>query len=256
VNWRQVQLSKLKNVEVLTGLELDAGAVREYGAELVVCATGARWAPDGVNGATHEPIPGADAGLPHVLTPEQIMLEGKRPAGRRVVVYDGEGYFMATCLAELLAVEGYRVELVTLFDQIAHVADETLEGPLVRRRLHDVGVTLRRSAVLDGIEPGLVRGSAEFGVPFEVESDAIVLCTQRVSNDALYRDLRADAAALDSEGIEAVYRIGDCVAPRIIAEAIFDGHRLAREIDSDNPAIPLPYKRERMVVGHATSPVG
>jgi len=38
------------------------------------------------------------------------------------------------------------------------------------------------------------------------------------------------------------------VAPRIIAEAIFDGHRLAREIDSPNPALPLPYLRERLVL--------
>jgi dimethylamine/trimethylamine dehydrogenase len=41
-----------------------------------------------------------------------------------------------------------------------------------------------------------------------------------------------------------VYRIGDCLAPRTIAEDIFDGHRLAREIDSADPATPLPYLRE------------
>ena len=51
---------------------------------------------------------------------------------------------------------------------------------------------------------------------------------------------------LRAEGIEALYRIGDCVAPRIVAEASFDGHRLAREIDSENPAVPLPYRRERL----------
>jgi dimethylamine/trimethylamine dehydrogenase len=45
-----------------------------------------------------------------------------------------------------------------------------------------------------------------------------------------------------------VYRIGDCVSPRIPAEAIFDGHRLAREIDGEDPAVPLPYLRERLVL--------
>jgi dimethylamine/trimethylamine dehydrogenase len=44
-----------------------------------------------------------------------------------------------------------------------------------------------------------------------------------------------------------LYRIGDCVAPRLLADVAFDGHRLCREIDSDNPAIPLPYLRERLV---------
>jgi dimethylamine/trimethylamine dehydrogenase len=42
-----------------------------------------------------------------------------------------------------------------------------------------------------------------------------------------------------------VYRIGDCVAPRLIADAIWDGHRLGREIDSPDPARPLPHLRER-----------
>jgi dimethylamine/trimethylamine dehydrogenase len=69
-----------------------------------------------------------------------------------------------------------------------------------------------------------------------------------VSDDALYRELVGDEAALAGAGIEAVYRIGDCVAPRMISEAIFDGHRLAREIDSENPEVPLPFKRERSVV--------
>ena len=70
-------------------------------------------------------------------------------------------------------------------------------------------------------------------------------------NDALYLELRADEARLAAEGIEAVYRIGDCVAPQLIADAIFDGHRLAREIDCENPAVPLPYVRERPVAAHA-----
>ncbi|MCL4290078.1 MAG: NAD(P)-binding protein, partial [Thermoleophilia bacterium] len=81
LGWRVLQLSKLRNVEILTRLRLDAQGVREYGAELVVCATGARWATDGLNRATHRPIAGADTALPHVLTPEQVVLEGKRPPG-------------------------------------------------------------------------------------------------------------------------------------------------------------------------------
>jgi len=82
-------------------------------------------------------------------------------------------------------------------------------------------------------------------VPSTLQADAVVLVTQRRSDNALYRDLTADPAALQANGIEAVYRIGDCVAPRMISEAIFDGHRLAREIDGPHPAIPLPYDRER-----------
>jgi dimethylamine/trimethylamine dehydrogenase len=76
-----------------------------------------------------------------------------------------------------------------------------------------------------------------------------VLVTQRRSNEALFRELK-DAVGLDAlakEGVDALYRIGDCEAPRLIADAVFSGHRLAREIDTDNPAMPLPFKRERRV---------
>jgi dimethylamine/trimethylamine dehydrogenase len=214
----------------------------------VVLATGARWAQDGLSGATHAPIVGADPGLAWVLTPEQVMLNRKRPPGERVVVYDAEGYFMAAGLAELLAAEGYAVELVTCLEQIAPICDQTLEGPLLRQRLHGAGVTLRRGLTLTGIDTGRALAHDEFDEPVELSTDGVVLVTQRCSNDALYRALGADPQALAAEGIEALYRIGDCVAPRLIADAIFDGHRLAREIDADNPAVALPYQRERTAV--------
>jgi dimethylamine/trimethylamine dehydrogenase len=245
LNWRLIQLGKLKNVEVITGLRLDPADVREYGAELVVVATGARWAGDGLNCITHEAIAGADAALPHVLTPEQVMVEGKPVPGRRVLVYDGDGYFMAPGLAEKLAADGYEVDLVTCHHEIAPFCYETLEQALLRRRMHDTGIRQHAGVLLTRIGPGQVDAVDEFEEPLAFDADAVVLCTQRLSNAELYLELAADRAALESEGVEAVYRIGDCVAPQLIADCIFEGHRLAREMDSDDPATPLPYLRER-----------
>ena len=136
---------------------------------------------------------------------------------------------------------------MTPFDVVAPVTDETLEGPLLRRRLHDAGITMHRNLEVTAIEPGHVSCKSEFDETTELEADGIVLVTQRRSDDALYHALRSDPR-LAAEGVEAVYRIGDCVAPRMIAECIFDGHRLGREIDSAHPAVPLPFKRERMLV--------
>ena len=100
---RMVQLRRL-GVEMVSDTELDAADIRASGAGIVVLATGSSWSTDGLNGFTRGPIPGADAALPHVLTPEQVVLEGKRPpSDGRVVVFDGEGYFMASGIAELLA---------------------------------------------------------------------------------------------------------------------------------------------------------
>jgi dimethylamine/trimethylamine dehydrogenase len=83
------------------------------------------------------------------------------------------------------------------------------------------------------------------GAPFDVKSDCVVLVTQRLSNDGLYLELAGARDALAAAGIEAVYRTGDCVAPRWLVDTVFDGHRLAREIDGANPDVHLPVVRER-----------
>jgi len=247
VDYRRRQFDKLPNVEVITGLRLDAEAARRYGAQIVIIATGARWATDGLNHLTHGPIPGAE--LPHVLTPERVMAGEPTTdfAGARVLVYDCEGYFMGVGMAELLASRGSRVSLVTPLPVAAPFLDQTDEGPPVRRQLIDMGVELLPETELVSIGTGacILR---RYGREHEVAVDRVVLVTARVSNDGLYRALAADQAALQSEGVEAVYRIGDCVAPRLIADCVFDGHRLAREIDSPNPRRPLPFLRERRLL--------
>ena len=246
VDHRKVMLSKLRNVEVVTGRPLSAEDVRDYGAQIVIVATGSHWSGEGLQSSTHEAIDGASATRPHVLTPEQVMV-GKRPAGQRVVVYDAEGYFVGPGIAELLAAEGFETHLVTSLDVVSPISDLTLEGPMLRQQLHDAGVSMQRGVTVLAVEPGLVSGEDEFEEPWSIETDGVVLVTQQVSDDALYRELVADRAALDAAGIESVYRIGDCVAPRMISEAIFDGHRMGREIDGPDPAVALAFDRERNV---------
>ena len=67
---------RLENVSLGMGSRLGAGDVLGYGAQIVIVATGTHWCGDGMSGVTRQPIPGADASLPHVLTPEQVMVEG------------------------------------------------------------------------------------------------------------------------------------------------------------------------------------
>ena len=248
IDYRRVQLDRLDNVSVGLSSPLTAEQVLDYGAQIVIVATGSHWVGDGLSGVTRRPIPGADASLPHVLTPEQVMLEGKRPPGKRVAVVDYEGYFTGTALAELLRGEGYEVAFVTSHEAVAPIADQTLEGLPVRRRLHELGIAAHRGVVVDSIAEGSIDLVGEFDARSTVEVDGVVLVTQRVSDDSLYLELTADPEALEREGVEAVYRIGDCVAPRLIADAIFDGHRLGREIDSPDPSQALPYLRERPLV--------
>jgi dimethylamine/trimethylamine dehydrogenase len=253
VNYRRIQLDKLKNVEVVAGRRLDAQTVREYGAEIVVIATGAHWATDGISGATHAPIPGADASLPHVLTPEQVMLEGKA-AGDRVLVHDCEGYFMGVGIAEKLALEGKHVTYVTTNAHPGQYMHYTGEMARLHARLHELHVELvteRHVAEITSDGASAVSGWVEEDAR-ELAADSVVLVTQRLSNDSLWRELQADPDALEREGIEGIFRIGDCLSPRLIADCVFDGHRLGREVDSADPAVPLPFIRERRLVGETS----
>jgi dimethylamine/trimethylamine dehydrogenase len=248
IDYRRVQMERLQNLQFVPGMRLDAAGVREYGADIAIVATGARWSADGMNGITRAPIAGAGEGLAHVLTPEQVMVEGLRPPGSRVCVIDYEGYFTGAGIAEVLRAEGREVELLTCFDLVAHYCDQTLEGVRLRRRLHDLGIGAHRAATATGIDRGGVDAADEFGRPFRIACDGVVMVTQRGSDDALHRALADDPDALAAAGVEQLHAIGDCVAPRLIADAIFDGHRLAREIDSPDPSRPLPYLRERPLV--------
>ena len=252
LDWRLLQLDRLRSkIEVVTGRTLEAADVLSYGAELVVLATGSRWAANGFNGLTFEAIPGADDSLSFVLTPEQIMLENKRPMGEQVIVYDCDGYFMGASIAELLQLDGYQVTIVTPHLEVAPLCNETLEGPRLRHRLHEIGVEVLTTASLSSVDQVGMRIRHQFGQVTEVAADAAVLVTQRISCAELYNDLTGQN--LEGSGIEGVYRIGDCVAPRVLADAIFDGHRLGREIDSYSPGTPLPYRRERFIAGDVPS---
>ena len=252
IDYRLIQLSKLGNVEVITKTRLGPNDVREYGAEIVIVATGSHWARDGLNAPMHAPIRGADADLPHVLVPEQLVVQSKEIPGERVLVYDTEGYFMGATLAERLARHGKRVQLVTSFAGPAPYMNFTGENLNMIPLLLELGVEVLGGHLVTAIAPGRVTGHAASApaTPVEWEVDAVVLATQRLADDALYRELKRDPQALAAEGVTALYRIGDCVAPRQqVADAIFDGHRLAREIDSDDPSTPLPYIREWRILG-------
>jgi dimethylamine/trimethylamine dehydrogenase len=251
IDYRLAQIGKLGNVSLITGRALSAAEVADYGADIVVVATGSHWRPDGENGFTHAPVPGGDAAPGFVLVPEQIMLEGRRPDGRRVVVYDCDGYFVGVGMAELLNAEGYEVTFVTPFDEITPFAHLTLEAPRLNRKIRRSGISVATGELVAEIATGSVtlQDIWDPSATRTVSCDAIVMATQRASDDGLYRELADEPSHLAEAGISGVYAIGDCVAPSLIAESVFSGHRLAREIDTEDPSVPLPFIRERRLLG-------
>ncbi len=253
-NYRQIQLDKLRNVEIHLNSRLSAQDVLDYGAEIVIVATGCHFATDGLNPATHAPIPGADTSLDWQLTPDEVV-KGDKQIGQRVLVLENEGYHMGASVAQRLAGEGKDVHLMTQVGDIAGYMEYTLEAPMLHRDLHRLGVTIHTYTMLEKIEPGACHAYNVWNPAHKdvIEVDTVVLCTQRLSNHELYHELKSDKAALEREGIEGLYLIGDAAAPRMLVDSIFDGHRLAREIDSPNPAMPLPFIRERRLWGEVAN---
>ena len=264
VNWRQVQLEKLKKtVTFVPKTNLDVQGILEYGAEIVVVATGSGWSADGLSGFSGAPIPGADASLDWVLTPEQVMVEGKE-IGQRVVVYDCDGYYMGYSLATRFAREGKQVTLITPYSSLAPYTVYTLESHRIPHEMEELGIKVQTRSLVHQVERGQIEATqrhaggfsklghtdtAISGSKVKIECDSIVLATQRVPRDELYRELRNRPGDLAAEGIDGLYHIGDSRHPSFVAQAIFSGHRLGREIDSRDPSVALPFIRERRLIG-------
>lgn len=240
IELREQRIERLPNISIELGKRLDAATILEYQAAIVVIATGAAWSPDGITFATHAPIPGADSTQPHVITPEQLLLEGKAPLGTRVVVVDGEGELVGCALAQHLQTLGCTVDVVSPWPVIAMHAEHSGEAPILRREIVAAGGTLHPASLVTGIGADAVAIVDEFDRETVIACDSVVLATQRCSREDLYRQLVDDPAALAEAGIVAVHRIGDCIAPRLLAEATFDGHRLGRLLQADGSLAPDP----------------
>lgn len=249
IGYREQQLGKLPNVTFVPNTRLDPEGVLGYGAEIVIVATGSHWAGDGLHPALHDPIIGADATRPDVATPEQIMLEGKQ-LGASALVVDGDGYHMGSTLAETLAAQGRKVTYVTHFDNLGPYLRYTLEEQRMYQRLVELGVEVLSQQLVVAFEPGkasLVHvwsGQERF-----LQVDGLALATGRYSDCALYDELLERDEDRAAAGIDQLHLIGDAHSPGLIAQAVFSGHRLAREIDTPNPDVPVPFIRERRLVG-------
>src|SRR5262249_46046581 len=149
---------------------------------------------------------------------------------------------------------GFEVTVVTTCAVLSPVSDETLEGDMLRAHLHRAGVAVQHATTITEIGAGSVTGQCRHGEPWSAACDGVVLVTQQASHDALYTELAGDEAALAASGISALYRIGDAVAPRMISEAIFDGHRLGRERDQPAQGQPARNRRERAAPRWAATP--
>lgn len=239
-DYRVSQLRKMSNVEIYPASELTAADVLEFGARRVVCATGAHWRRDGLGRQQLTPM--LDPASPGLFTPDDVM-DGARIDGP-VVIYDDDGAYLAAALAEKLIADGVEVGIVTPHATFARWTCLTLEQTRLTRRMIEQGIELKPATQLGGFDRAGVRCECvHSGREVRFEAASLVVVTSRTPDDRLFQALLTQPRALAGAGIERIDRIGDCEAPGLIADAVFAGHRLARDFgESAEP--DMSYERE------------
>ena len=244
VDWRLTQIRKMKNVAVYPSSLMTAEEILESGIQNIILATGATWRRDGMGRTLRKPILGHETS--NVFNPDDLMdgnLVNSKLVNNNWVIYDDDHYYMGGVLAELLAEQGLRVSLVTPAPLISYWSQFTLEQERIQHRLMKLGVKLYPQHVLSRIESdcvSLINTISAEGK--ELPREAVLLVSDRLSNDALYYELKP---ALEEGKIQSLRVIGDAEAPNIIAQAVFSGHLAAREFEEEKIE-GTPFKIERI----------
>jgi mycofactocin system FadH/OYE family oxidoreductase 2 len=204
-------------VRVEFGTEATAEKILAAKPDAVVVATGSL-------PKTH-PVGGADG--PAVFNVWQV-LNGEADLGEKVCLIDYDGHHRATATAEYLAIQGKTVHIITSSLFIGAELGPTQDLYLTRQRLLQKGVTFTPDIAV--MEVAGERG-AKTVKGFNVYSniwdewgpyDSLVLAMGQQVDASLYFALKGK--------VKELYRIGDCVAPRKVDMAIWEGHKVGREL--------------------------
>jgi mycofactocin system FadH/OYE family oxidoreductase 2 len=209
-------------VDVRVATEATVELVRDHAFDNVVVATGARPSRSGFSMVA--PLVAELPGLrsANVFTSWEIV-DGAGPLTGQVVVLDDDGTRAAAGVCEVLLDRGCNVEVVsnrlTLFpDTLTHN-----DTALVYARLLGKGLRHRLGWWASAADPGGVVCYNLFTNASElVACDALVLATAPEPEDTLYRALQ--------EHVTSLHRIGDCLAPRTLDHAIYEGELAGREL--------------------------
>jgi len=207
----RIQEVKRTGVKLELGKEVTLAEVNRFNPEVVIVATGA--VPMLVK------VPGVEKA--QVATSFDI-LSGKQGAGKKSVVIGGKKEGLA--VAEFLAENGSEVVIVEASDILGADLGAPARVRIVGRIEENPMIEIRLKTTVEKIRDGKVTLQSEnkFG---EVEGiDLIVLAWDRISVNALADEIMAQGK------IKKVYCIGDAAMPREIADAIYEGAVIGRQI--------------------------
>jgi pyruvate/2-oxoglutarate dehydrogenase complex dihydrolipoamide dehydrogenase (E3) component len=200
---------------------VDAGEVRDFGAEVVILATGSQPTGEGYQ----RPLPHLD-GLPgvergNVCSAEAVMAREARP-GRQVILLDEGANWKGGGTALALAEAGHEVTIVTPAGMVAKEVERTAADIPIRKRLRELGARFVTDAAVREWRGDAAVVTRFAGADEVVPADTLVIAACNRPEDGLARELAG--AVLD------VRAVGDCVAARTAAMAIYEGRRLGMSL--------------------------
>lgn len=244
-DWRVGQLSTRVNAELYLQSPLSADDVLQYAIPHVAIATGARWRTDGVGRTHRTPLKFLAEGA--IVSPDAILSNGVQAvtADGPMVVFDDDCFYMGGVLAELLAKAGHTVTFVTPASQVSPWSQNTLEQSRIQRRLIDLGVEIITAQALGGRTKDQLKLSCIYsGKIRPVDCATLVPVTARLPDETLWLALKAREGEWADAGIKTVTRLGDCLAPGLIAAAVYSGHQYARTYQEPVDVDQVPFRRE------------
>ncbi len=200
-------------VSINLGQEVTPEVVAANRPDAVIIATGAR--------ARKPFISGADR--PYVVDYRDVLL-GRAKVGRHVVLLDELGFHHSTSTAEFLADRGHDVEMVTAMLYLGQGLGVTLDLETWHRRARRKGIKMHPHIATLEIGDRVVKGINHYAnLPFEIgDVDTVVSVVPDEPNDELYHALKG--------WVSELYRVGDCVTPRLAHAAVIEGHRAGRAV--------------------------
>lgn len=199
-----IHLNSVMNAERVLALKPDA----------VVVATGCL--------PVSHPFPG-QYGPPTVLSVWDV-LKSSHPVGDKVLMIDEIGDHRSLACAELLADQGNDVTIVTSDPYIGAGLVTLGDLNLTLSRLLTKGVTLVPDVTVEKIDNDTVFATELFSrKPIIFDGyDTIVVAVDFSPLDRLYFELKGNLGQL--------FRAGDCVAPRGIEMAIYEGEKIGSRL--------------------------
>ncbi|MEN6461742.1 MAG: mycofactocin system FadH/OYE family oxidoreductase 2 [Syntrophomonas sp.] len=200
-------------IKTVLGVEVTPELVDKEKPEVVIVATGSKASPSYIAGADQ----------PHVMTFYEV-LAGREVPGNNVLVIDDIGFHQGSSIADYLAYLGKKVHILTAGLYVAPDIMSTHDLQLWYRRALAQGVDMVTNSMVRAIGKNDVTIFNHYTGQEQVLNDisAVVLVGRPQQEDELYHKIKDKAAE--------VYRIGDCLAPRKMEHAIFDGFKIGRDI--------------------------